>query len=204
MGKKAIAALVFAFTIIAVLIVTIIVSFKVVKQTTDKINLALKQDLQKIVRIPQVIPPETKSFDKTTYIWEMETKEGEITKVKFTHDTAFSKKTEKINATLEMEPNSDPSIFNKVLPAVIAEPQTIISIVDPARANLSANGEAGYKKIELLANDASQVVKINWEFNKNVFVEKRSDLYSKIYSFPDPLLVLLYKLQRGILLLFSA
>lgn len=204
MSKRITAILALVLILVSLAIFTIIVSFKVVKQTTDKINLALKEDLQRIIRIPEVIPPETKSFGQTVYLWEMETREGEITKVRFTHDTAFSKKTDKINATLEMEPSADPSLFNKVLPAVISDQQTIISIIDPSKLNLSANPQVGYDQIKLTINDKSQVVKIDWEFNKNIFVEKRNELYTKIYSYPESLLTFLYKLQRGILLIFSA
>ncbi len=196
--------IVFFILTIFLIITIIIISFKIVKQTTDSINFALKKDFQKVVRIPDVIPPETKGFNKTVYIWEMVTNEEEITKVKFTHDTAFIKSSEKINATLEMPPGSDPSIFFKVLPAVVADPQTIISITDEKRLNLAANSDAGYSSIQLFADEKSQkIVKVVWEFDKTAFVDKNSNLYNKIYNYPEPLLHILYKIQRGILLIFS-
>ncbi len=189
--------------IVLTFLFAVILSFKVVKQSTDKINLALKNNFQTIVRIPTPIPPETKSFDKTVYIWEMETTAGEIVKVRFTHDTAFSKATNNIVATLEMEPGGDPSVFDKVLPAVIADRQTIISIRDPNHINLSANQEQGYDKIELTKSNTDKVIKVVWFYNKDVFVNKNQNLYKKIYSYPQSVLKGLYILQRGILQIFS-
>ena len=184
-------------------IVAVVISFKVVKQTTDKINFAVKDQIQPLVRIPSVIPPETKSFDKTIYIWEMETKEGEIIKVKLTHDTAFSQKVDKVNMVLEMD-GGDPSVFNKVLPAVIADKQTIISIVDPKRMNTESNPDAHYNKIDFTTKpETGQVTKVIWEFNKEFLTSRNEDLYNKIYSHPEPILKGLYKLQRIILEVFS-
>lgn len=181
----------------------VIISFKVVKQTTDKINFALKDNFQTIVRIPAPIPPETKSFDQTRYIWEMETTAGEVVKVRFTHDTAFSKSSTKIIATLEMEPGGDPGVFDKVLPAVIADKQTIISVGDSNNRNLNANPQQGYDKIEFTISNTDKVLKVVWQYNKEVFVSKNQNLYSKIYGYRERILIGLYILQRGILQIFS-
>lgn len=191
------ATLIFAF------LFAVIISFKVVKQTTDKINLALKDNFQTIVRIPAPIPPETKGFYQTIYIWEMETNALEVVKVRFTHDTAFSKATGQITATLEMEQGGDPSVFDKVLPAIIADRQTIISITDPNKINLNANREQGYDKIEFTKSNTDKVIKIVWQYNKDVFVSKNQNLYKKIYSYPQKIFEGLYILQRGILQIFS-
>ena len=185
-------------------IFTVVISFKVVKQTTDKINFALKDNFQEVVRIPAPIPPETKGFYQTIYIWEMETTAGEVVKVRFTHDTAFSKSSTKIIATLEMEPGGDPGVFDKVLPAVIADRQTIISIGDSNNRNLNANPQQGYDKIEFTISNTDKVLKIVWQYNKDVFVSKNQNLYKKIYDYPESVLKGLYILQRGILQIFSA
>lgn len=203
MKKSVILILASLAILISVFLFTVIISFKVVKQTTDKINFALKDNFQTIVRIPAPIPPETKSFDKTIYIWEMETNAGEIIKVRFSHDTAFAKSTDHITATLEMLEGGDPSVFDKVLPAVVSDKQTIISIVDPNKINLNANQIQGYDKIEFTKSTTEKVTKVVWQYNKEVFVNKNQDLYNKIYSYPQKLLKGLYILQRGILQIFS-
>jgi len=204
MNKKILSILTVALLVILIFVL-VIISFKVVKQTTDKINFALKNDFQTIVRIPDVIPPESKSFSQTTYIWEMETQQGEITKVKFVHDTAFEKTRDKISATLEMTAGGDPSIFAKVLPSVVADSQTLDSATDSQKINLNANSQAGYSNIQLFADEKSEkIVKIKWEFNKSFFEDKHKELYEKIYTYPELLLKNLYRLQRVILLIFSA
>ena len=190
---------------LATFIFAVIISFKVVKQSTDKINFSLNNQLQKIVRIPAPIPPETKSFDSTTYIWEMETNEGEITKVRFTHDTAFDKNSQYFIATLEMGDGQDPSLFNKVLPAVISDKQAIISITDPKRLNLGKNEQIGYEKINLydIEGREGQISKVIWQLDKSKILAENSQLYEKIYKYPPYLLKILYALQRFIITLFS-
>lgn len=161
--------------------------------------------MQQIVRIPDIIPPETKSFNSTTYIWEMETNQGEITKVKFSTDTAFDKTSDDFTATLQMEAGQDPSLFNKVLPAVIADKQAIVSIVDPLRVNLGKNDQIGYLQISLTEAEGrtGQVSKVTWTFPKDKIVEGNATLYRKLYVFPLHVLKVLYGLQELIIALFS-
>lgn len=186
------------------IIAAITISFKVVKQTTDKINASYKNQFQQIIRIPDPIPPQ-KSFHTTSYTWDMETPSGEVVRVKFTHDTGFSKKISTIIATLEMPEGEDPSIFNKVLPAVVSDKQAYLSAADPKTANLGENKEIGYKKINLyeVENREGQVSRITWEFEKNIFVEKNKDLFEKIYEYPEGITKTLYSLQRFIIEIFS-
>ncbi len=191
--------------ILAIFIYTVVISFKVVKQSTDKINFGLKDQLQKIVRIPGPIPPESKSFDTTVYTWEMETNEGEITKVKFVHDTAFNKNSQNFIATLEIGEGQDPSLFNKVLPAVIADKQAVISITDSKRVNLDKNEQIGYEKIELyqIEGRSGQISKIIWHLDKDKIIAANQQLYTNIYKYPPIILKTLYSLQKFIITLFS-
>lgn len=190
------------FSVIA-LVVAIVISFKVVKQTTDKINFALKDNFKTIVTVPKEIPPENKSFTKTAYIWDMETPAGEVTGVKFTHDTAFAKETNQIAASLEMA-GTDPGLFAKVLPAIIVDKQSQDAALDSQHRNLNANAQAGYQKIEVFTPpNTDHVTKITWYFDKNYFVNKNEGLYQKIYKYPTTILSSLYKLQRSILTIFS-
>lgn len=207
MKKAIVILLVLAIVaLMALIVASIVLSFKVVRQNTDKINLNIKDQMQQIVRIPQPIPPETKSFDTTKYVWEMETNQGEITKVKFTHDTLFDKNTNKFTATLEMENNEDPSLFNKVLPAVIADEQAYYSSQNIQSPRLGSNEDIGYEKISLyeVEGRAGQVSKISWLFAKDKVISPNQQLYQKIHAYPPSVLKALYALQRFIITAFSS
>ncbi len=207
MKKKVLISLGTIFLIFLIIFIyTVVISFKVVKQSTDKINFSLKDQLQKIIRIPGPIPPDSKSFDTTAYTWEMETNEGEITKVKFVHDTAFNKNSQNFIATLEIGEGQDPSLFNKVLPAVIADKQAVISITDSKRINLDKNEQIGYEKIELyqIEGRPGQISKIIWHLDKDKIIAANQQYYTNIYKYPSSLLKTLYSLQKFIITLFSS
>lgn len=161
--------------------------------------------MQELVKIPDIIPPETKSFYTTTYIWEMETNQGEITKVKFIHDTAFDKDTKDFYATLEMENNQDPSLFNKILPAVIADRQAINSIENLTKVD-SEDQEIRHEKIELFEIEGrkGQISKVNWQLDRQQIIFQNSQLYQKIHQYPTKVLKTLYGLQGFIITIFSS
>lgn len=187
------------------MVIVEMISFKVVKKTTDQINIDLNSKFQQIVLIPQVIPPSYRGFYQTTYNWEMETPQNEIIKVVFTHDTGFPRSQNKITATLSMEPNADASLFNKVLPAVIADNQALTSAQHFELANLSANNEIGYKKISLepVEGDNTRMTRITWEFDKNELTKGEEELYNKLNKLPEPILKYLYSIQQFTIKAFS-
>ncbi len=186
-------------------IIAEIISFRLVKKTTDQINLDLNKKFQQIVRIPAVVPPSFRGFYQTTYSWEMETPQKEVIKVIFTHDTGFSKSQSTIVATLSMEPGADASLFNKVLPAVVSDSQALSSAQDFEHPNLSANNQIGYKKLSLdhSASDASKVTQITWEFDKSQLTEGDEVLYNKLERIPQPVLKLLYSFKELTIKAFS-
>lgn len=195
--------------ILILLIVTffaaLIVSFKLVKQTTDLINADLKNQFGKIVRIPAEAQPTHRSFQTTIYSWEMETNQNEITTVIFKHDTGFWRYQNKIVASLEMDQVGDPSLFNKILPAIVADKQTLTSLADLKKANLGPNADIGYSKIDVYAIEANsqQVSKITWEFDKDTIGKNSLVSYQKLNQYPEGLISALYGLQRSVLLLLS-
>ncbi len=193
------------FILVAIGIAAIILSFKVVRQTTDKINSSLKENFQTIVTIPTPVPPETKTFSQTKYVWEMETDAGEIIKVQFTHDTNFSKSSNQMDATLEMQPGSDPSLFYKVLPAVVTDQPTLASLADPYHPNLGQSPQNLYQSVEFTTaiNHADKVSKITWHLNRDYFINKNEANYRKIFSYPEPVTKTLYAIQRIIIEIFS-
>lgn len=206
MKKKILILLAAIFLIILLLcFYTFIISFKVVKQNTDNINLTLKKNFQEIVRIPEPVQPSFRSFEKTVYNWEMITNEQEVTLVTFAHDTGFSRHTNKITATLEMPSGADSSLFNKVMPAVVSDSQALSSAQDLEHANLGSNETLGYNRIELLTKEdnPTQVVKIIWEFDKENIAEGTEEFYGKLYKHKESTLKALYAIQRTVLIILS-
>jgi len=196
-------SLVIVFLIILA-VAAVIFSFAVIKPTTEKINQKLVEKFDKVVHVPIGIQPPNYSFDQTSFFWEMETIEKEVTGIKFKYDTGFSKNQEKLKVVLEMPEGSDSSIFNKVLPAIITDNQSLSSVQDIEKANLSANEKTGYSQIKISTlPDSKQTTKVSWEFEKRNLGEDLSGLYSKL-NYPKPLLKFLYGLPHLILSLLSA
>lgn len=196
--------IIFAAIVIILLIsaiaIGIIISFTVVKPTTKAINQKLVEHFAKIVRVPNGILPPNTGFDSTSYSWEMETIEKEVTGVKFSYNPAFANDQNIIVATLEMPEGSDVSIFNKVLGAVVSDKQSLNSALDIEKANLSANQDAGYSKINLsLKPETKQTVKITWEYDKSTLDNDLSQEYTKLAKYPPSLLGIFYGLPHLII-----
>lgn len=201
MKKILVISIISFFVVVIILFITAtIVSFTIIKPTTESINKSIAKGLSKTVRIPTGIPSPTLTFDETVYSWEMETLDKEVTGVRLIHQTGFAKSQTKITVVLELAENGDPSIFNKVLPAIIADPQSLNSARDPQKANLSANETVGYSNIELsLRQSTGQTIRITWNFPKEKINQNLPNLYSKLAIYPEPLLRFLYGLPSIIL-----
>lgn len=193
-------AILITASFISLIVASIIISFAVIKPTTESVNQKLSKKFSSIVRIPEGILPPVRGFDTTSYFWEMETIEKEVTGVRFMYDPAFTSDKKQIMAILEMPDGGDPSLFNKVLPAVVADDQTVKSAQDIERANLAANQKAGYSKIDLLVKpQTKQVVKISWTFDKNDLEEDLKKDYQKLSKYPKPVFKFLYGFPHLIL-----
>lgn len=205
--KKApvITAVLISLSIFAVFILAIFISFKTVRPTTESINHDLENYFAKIIYIPSHIPRPMQDFDFTEYFWEMETPQGEVTGIKVRYNPAFTKDQNIIQVTLEMPQGGDPSIFNKVMPAVIADKQSLDSARDPLKANLGSNESAGYEKITLFVkNETNQTTKIVWEFKKQSLGEEINKKYARLATYPIGLLKWLYGLPHLVLSLLAA
>lgn len=190
------------FLLIAAFIFAIYYSFTTVKPTTEQINQDLASYFSRVVYIPKGIPPPIQGFEETIYFWEMETLEKEVVGVRLKHNTAFEKNQKVITLTLEMEEKGDPSIFNKVMPAVIADQQSLSSAREPEKANLSANEEVGYNGIKLsVIPERKQTTQVIWEFEKSNLPEELKSKFKKLENLPA--LGFLYSLPHFILSLFS-
>lgn len=195
----------FLILIIFLLIVAVVYSFSTIKPATQAINEELAQYFSKVIYIPKGIPPPIQDFNETIYFWEMETPDKEVVGIRLKYDTALTKDQKTIRLTLEKEEKGDPSIFNKVLPAVIADKQSLDSARDPQKANLSGNPDAGYNNIKLsVLPQSGQTVQVVWEFEKSKLEDNLVSKYNKLTRVPEPLLRFLYTLPHFILSLFSA
>ncbi len=205
MKKIVIFSLATLFLVAATFIsVSLYLSFKIVRPTTHQINKDLAAYLTRVVWIPQGIPRPIDDYKETIYSWEMETLAKEVTGINFKYTTVYSKNDQTLEATLVMPELGDPSIFDKVLPAVISDKQSLDSAIDPQKANLTANPTVGYKSIKLsVTPTSSQTIKIVWEFNKNELPENLKASYHKLENYPEPLLRFLYKLPGLALSLFK-
>lgn len=206
MSKKIVISVSLLFLVLILFpIVAVIYSFAVVKPTTDAINKNLAKYFGKIVYIPEGIPPPIQGFDEIIYFWEMETPAREVTPVRFKYNTGFPKNQHTIQAILELPEGNDPSIFNKVMPAVIADRESLESARDPQKANLGANQQAGYSALNLaLTPTTNQTVKIIWNFEKRAFDEETQKLYRKLEKLPEFLTRILFTLPSFTISLFGA
>src|SRR4030042_2321166 len=164
-------------------------SFFKVKPTADALNYKLAEKFSKIVRIPTGLPRPQKSYAKTSYYWEMETLQKEAVGVKFEFDPAYTPGQEIITLILDMPQGGDPSVFHKVLPAVISDSQSLTAASDPQKADFEGNKEAGYTSIKVYRDQNNvKTVRIIWEFNKADFDENIKNLYAQLDKYPHSLL----------------
>ncbi len=204
--KRALFVIALIFIILlAVFIRAIYLSFSVVRPTTEQINKKLTSlVLSKIIRIPEGIQRPSYEFERVRYFWEMETNAKEVTAVNFTYTPSYTRDEKEITATLEMPEKGDPSIFTKVLPAVISDDQSLKSAQDPDKANISANEQSGYTKLALEKDPKNnQTTKITWTFEKSKLPQEIMTLYTKInyppkiLKFLDSIPSFLINLARG-------
>src|SRR5579872_6692939 len=150
-------------TVVLVLILTITLvitaafySFSTIVPTTQAINRDLGKYFSTVVYIPNGIDPPVQTFDQTIYQWDMQTNQNEVVGVKLTHDTGFAKGDNTITLTLEKEEKGDPSIFEKVLPAVIADKASLNIALDPKQSNIESTTEASYQSFKVDDRSSSQ------------------------------------------------
>lgn len=201
MKKLVLAIGILASIFLIFVIAAIVFAFTKTKPTTERINRRLTDKFQKIVRIPTDIVIAKYTFDETLYIWEMTTPQNEAVPVRFTYNPDFLKTLEKMEATLEMVTGGDPSIFDKVLAAVIADGKTLKAVQDSENAEFSPNPDAGYTSYQLfLDTHTGKVVKIVWEFEKQSLADDETKkLYTQLNSLPPKAVRVLYEVPQVIL-----
>ena len=194
-----IAGIVVIFLVFTVAV--IVFAFTKTKPTAEKINQKLTDKFQKIVRIPTNIVIAKYTFDSTLYIWEMTTPQNEAVPVSFAYNPDFLRTEGKTQATLEMVQGGDPSIFDKVSAAVIADQKTLKSVQDTEHADFSPNEEIGYTSYKFFYDTRTgKIVKIVWEFEKQSLVDcEIENLYTQLNSLPPKAVRALYEVPRVIL-----
>lgn len=188
---------------VAVPILVIIASYSIVKPQTTQLNLDLGQKFSKIIAIPEKIHAPQFGYNQTIYRWEMETPQNEHVDIDLTYNPAFSKNEDTIVLTLDSPQGSDPSIYRKVLPALIVDTQSLSAAQDTAHANLNANKDIGYSKINLTLDKAGQTTKISWEFKKANLGDKIQNDYNNIYKIPNALFKILFPIPNIIVDIFK-
>lgn len=193
--------LLIAFGIILIVVIVTIAwaistAFTTVKPTTEKINVGLETAFSKVVRIPKVsISRPSLDFSQTTYLWEMETLEKEVIEVRFSYTPAYTSEDKEITAVLEMTEKGDPSIFDKVLPALVADEQSLNTARDPQKVNFGASEKALYSKLAIVKDSrGDKTIKISWIYNKNQISENFKEEYQRIEIYPKPILETLYSI----------
>ena len=194
-----IAGIVVIFLVFTVAV--IVFAFTKTKPTAEKINQKLTDKFQKIVRIPTDIVISKYTFNETLYIWEMTTPQNEAVPVKFTFNPDFLNNQEITQATLEMVSGGDPSIFDKVSAAVIADEKTLRSAQDIVNADFSPNEEIGYTSYKFFYDARTgKVTKIVWEFERQSLIDNETEnLYTQLNSLPPKAVRALYEIPQVIL-----
>jgi len=134
----------------------------------------------------------------------MQTNQNEVVGVKLTHDTGFAKGDNTITLTLEKEEKGDPSIFEKVLPAVIADKASLNIALDPKQSNIESTTEASYQSFKVDDRSSSQkATKMEWTFDKNNLPQNIKEEYKKLENSPLPV-KFLYNLHNYVVSAFSS
>lgn len=179
--------------IILVIAWGIYVSFTSIKPTTEEIDKDLEAYFSKTFQIPSSIPRPSRDLESVKYQWEMETLSKEISAVELTYTPSFFKDEETITANLKMTQNGDPSLFIKVLPAIITDPQSIKTAQDPQKGDYNPNPQAGYHKLEVALDPKNnQTIEIKWDYEKDKLPSEIKSKYQKLEKYPKPLLKIFY------------
>lgn len=197
MKKKIIIFLSTAFLITTIVTAwAIYTSFSTVKPATEKIDKGLETVFSKIVRIPtEMIPRPSRDFSQISYLWEMETLDKEVIEVRFSYTPSYTSDDKEVIAILEMTEKGDPSIFDKVMPALVADEQSLNSARDPQKANFGPNEKALYSKLAITKDlRGDKTVKITWIYNKDKMSESFKEEYQKIAKYPRSILQIFYSI----------
>ncbi len=190
------------FTLLAVAI--LLFSFLKIKPITKSINSKIETKLQDLVFIPKGVTKTAYTFESTSLVWEMETLQKEFVGVELFFTPGYTKEDRKIIAQLKMVEIGDPSIFEKTLPALIRDQESLQAAYNVKEPNPTASQGAMFSKLSLEINKQKEkATTIEWEFNKSDMDNGLNEEYKKLEKYPKPLLKLLITLPKLIIGLLS-
>jgi len=132
----------------------------------------------------------------------METPQKEVTQVRVISQTAYPKSQNKILVVLEKPENADSSVFDKVLPAVIADASTLDVAFSQNQQTYAAGKQDLYNFVKIERDQNLKVVKVVWEIDKDKLATNNQH-FEKLNKLPENLLKTLYSIQKTLLLFFA-
>ena len=130
----------------------------------------------------------------------METPQKEVTTVSVIAQTAYAKSQNKILVILEKPESADSSVFDKVLPAVIADASTLNVAFSQNQQTQAAGEQDLYNFVKIERDQNLKVVKVVWEIDKNKLGQNSQQHFEKLNKIPENLLKTLYNIQKTLLL----
>ena len=191
------------YALIVILLTSLLIaqSFKA-KPIFKNIDQKLKENVKRVVYIPDGINPPAKTFETSTYEWEMETPAGEVSRVRLSYPNAYTKNDQELKVTFELPEGGDASIFDKVLPAVVADSHSLVTALDPQKA--SEKTQASYTSVNFVRlKTTDQTTKIIWVFPKQNLTKDLQEDYQKLAKYPTSLVKLFYNIP-GLLIKLAA
>lgn len=156
--------------------------FTKVKPTAISISDKLASNvISKFVRIPEGIQRPAYDYYETGYFWEMETLEKEVTGIKLKYTPSYSAQETDIVVNLEMPEGGDPSIFMKVLPAVIADQNLLMAAQNPLKPELKSFNNELISELEIRTDTKNnQTIAIGWVMKKDKLSQDIKEDYKKL------------------------
>ncbi|MBI4037919.1 hypothetical protein HY382_02650 [Candidatus Curtissbacteria bacterium] len=203
MKKSLLIFAILVVTSVLLLIFTCVyLSYKFVRPQIKAFNLSLEDEFTKVVNIPRESARLSLSFNDVNYFWEMETTQNEVVGVIFRYNPDYLGESKEIVAKMEMAEGADASIFNKVLPALIIDPESLAYAQDKIKEISSVSLNKNYKDITVERNENNQATSVYWTFERIKIVDD-SKPYSKLNNYPKTLLKILYEIPNTIVGLFA-
>lgn len=202
--KKILLILTLLIIFITILLTSIstYLSYKIIRPQVKEVNLSLEDEFTKVVNIPRDNARLNLDFNNVFYFWEMETPQNEVVGVYFRYDPDYFSRSDVITTKLEMAEGGDASIFNKTLPALIIDPESLSLTQDATKEIASVALNKKFKDVTIERNENNQATAIFWTYERGK-IASNSKAYSRLNSYPRSVLRILYEIPNFIVSLFA-